>query len=181
MKFFTNKEDTHSSPLGGIVTLIFASILMIITFKVLLDTIIRQNYFLEMDAVPIKDLPSVINMTMSDFFETTLIQPNVLVYHKNLTDDCSTLEVSIVYNATEIVGAYKMKEFETKFYDKEGGGCIFLGNLSDPLYKSAIDAFADRPAISHEKLGYVFMLGVYVANVKQGMVTVNWLEIDTIG
>jgi hypothetical protein len=44
--------------------------------------------------------------------------------------------------------------------------CIFFGNLSDPVYMQALEKVKDKPAIIHDKLGYVFGVGVFVENVK---------------
>lgn len=178
LKLYFKKQDQYSSPLGGIVTLIFVLILMVITFKILVDTIKRTNVFLDQDAVPIKDSPEVLNMRVGEFFETSLMQPNVLVYTKNLRPDCSLLNVSIVYNATEVMAVYPMKEHKSDF-DSELT-CIFLGNLSDPSFMTAITAYKDRVAIEKTRLGYVFNVGIFVENLLPGMVTVNWLEIDAI-
>lgn len=98
MKFFTKREDKQSSAVGGVLTLFFVFLLIVISFKFFLDTFLRANYNLEQIAVPFKDNPEVLNMKISDFLSTTLMQPNILVYHKNLSD-CSSMSIGMKYDS----------------------------------------------------------------------------------
>lgn len=72
-----------------------------------------------------------------------------------------------------------MTDYDTSDpYDK---GCIFFGYLTDPSYMEKINKFADRLAITHKKLGYVFNIGLYIEHLLPEQIVVNWLEIDTVG
>lgn len=67
LKLFHKREGTFQTPLGGVVTLISVLILATLSFKILIGTVRRENYFIELDATPIKEYTDVLAMKMIDF------------------------------------------------------------------------------------------------------------------
>jgi len=115
-------------------------------------------------------------MKIIDFINTTLMEPNIVVYHNNKTNNCESLYVTLMYDKT-IIGYHNLSSYNNGKDD----ACIYLANQTDSSYWDAIQNFLDKPAILNNRLGYEFLISMKLDGLVEGMLSVNWLMTSVIG